>query len=355
MQDTDKLKLARSILPVTDECAYLDTGSVGPVSTVFAETLHTCTVEDTRTGRARDFRWERIDKARERVRQEVALLLTINPEQLELTRGTADAVRQLVNRFPWQHGDEIVSTRLEYPACGDALADTAQANSLELRLVDVPDNADKLDWLEAALSDRTRLIALSAVGYTNGQRLPLEKISAIARARGILTLVDAAQLAGALPLDLAAIPVDFIAMPLQKWLCGPEGLGALFVRDSETLAVRGDSAVHGWPLLEATAVHLAWLRENLGWQWIHQRTRALAEFARATVEPLESVRLLTPNSHAALISMACAPGASENIVEHLETQGIVVRHRPELDLIRIATAFFNTEGEIEKFSECIRR
>ena len=81
---------------------------------------------------------------------------------------------------------------------------------------------------DAAIDDRTRIVALSHVLWTTGARLPIREIAALAHARGARVVVDGAQAVGAIPVSVAELGVDFYAIPGQKWLLGPEGTGALW-------------------------------------------------------------------------------------------------------------------------------
>lgn len=355
MQADEKVKLARESFPVLEEWAYLDSGSVGPVSTIYAETLARCTDEDLRMGRAWLRRWDRIGAAKERIRGEIATLLGTNPGRILLTRSTSDGVRTLLGSLDWSAGDEVVTTRLEFPACADAIAELEQTSQVKVHSAAVPEmNHDALDWLERCVTPRTRLIAFSGVAFTTGARLPIERIADFAAARGIPTLVDGAQLVGAATPDVAATRVDFMALPLQKWLCGPEGLGALYIREGAPCSRPNEHLVHGWPVLEAAAEHLKWMRDALRWSWIHERTLRLAAHARRVLQDLEQVRLVTPEAHAGLVAVQCPPDTSQPLYDHLKAEHMIVRYRPELDLLRISTAFFTTEHEIDRYAAAIR-
>lgn len=355
MQSDSKVKLARDGIPLAEGRIYLDTASVGPVSRIYADTLAERTDADLRTGRAQQARFERIDQAKSRIRSEIAALLAVEPETLELTQGTTSGIRAVIERFPWEPGDEIVSTSLEFPRCIEPLRKIAEQRKLELRIADVPVNdSGSFDWLERCVTTKTRLLVFSGVAYATGQRLPIDRIAEFSKLRGIHTLVDGAQLIGAAMLDLGRTPVDFVAMPLQKWLGGPEGLGALYVRAGTLDLLRKDSAVHGWPVLEASAAHLAWLREQLGWAWIHERTRHLAGYARTAIEALGDGRLITPENFAGIVAMRCMPGNPQQLFDRLIATGMTVRYRPEIGLFRISTAFFNREDEIDRFVSAIR-
>jgi L-cysteine/cystine lyase len=322
---------------------------------VYAETLANRTDEDLRTGRAHVARFDRIDHARSRIRSEISSLLSADPETLELTQGTTSGIKAIVDRFPWRAGDEIVSTQLEFPRCVEPLRETARTRNLTLKLATVPaSDTGNIDWLEQCITNKTRLIVFSGVAYATGQRLPIDRIAQYARLQGICTLVDGAQLIGAANFDLSRTPVDCVAMPLQKWLGGPEGLGALYVRSGALDLLRKVSAVHGWPVLEATVAHLEWLRNSLGWSWIFDRVGRLASHARMAINNLDGDRLVTPADCAGIVALRCSDDNSRQQFDRLTAAGFTVRYRPEMSLFRISTAFFNCEAEIDRFVAAIR-
>src|SRR5712692_974634 len=87
-----------------------------------------------------------------------------------------------------------------------------------------------LTAIAGLVTPRTRLIVLSHVTWTTGAVLDIAEVARMGRERGIPVLIDGAQSAGAIPVDVKALGVDFYAIPGQKWLCGPDGTGALYVR-----------------------------------------------------------------------------------------------------------------------------
>jgi L-cysteine/cystine lyase len=355
MEADAKVKLARDCLPVTRGYAYLDTGSIGPISAIYSETLARCTGEDLELGRALAERYERIDRAKTVIRAEVASLLGADPAEIELTSGTRDGIARLLARLSWSAGDEVVTTGLEFPACADAIHALTRTAGVAVRIAQVPANdAGDIEWLARCLTPRTRLIALSGVAYTTGQQLPLDRVAELAAARGVRTLVDGAQLVGAAVLDLERAPIDFVALPLQKWLCGPDGLGALYSRGGTAGASRAETVAHGWPTLEACAEHLGWMRENLGWSWVYERTRLLAAHARRALAGIDGIRLATPDQHAGLVAIHCEHEGSAAVAQRLRSANMIVRHRPELDLLRISTAFFITRDDIDRFADLVR-
>jgi L-cysteine/cystine lyase len=267
---------------------------------------------------------------------------------IALTQGTADALRTAIEELSWRPGDEAICTQLEHEACSAPLQALARSGRLTLRVAQVPaELTDDIAWLTDLLSPRTRLVAFSAIAFETGMGLPIAQIAQTVRAHGALSLLDAAQGAGAIALDLAALPVDFCALPLQKWLCGPEGLGALVTRSGA--APSADRVTRGWGVFEAAAAQLEWMRLQLGWEWITERTMQLAAHARRAATAVPGVRVLTPADHGGLVTLEVAGGDARSLATRLHTQGFVFRCVERLNALRISTAFFNTESEIDRF------
>lgn len=333
---------------MTEDQIYLSTGSLGPASSIFSVTLRRCTQEDLRRGRCKAERFEAMESATENIRREIASIVAVPPAEIVLTRSTTDSLGAVIDGFPFEPGDEVVCTQLEHPACTRPLSEGARRHRFDVRLAQVPETgADELAWLERCVTSRTRLIAFSAVGFTTGQRLPIAEIGRFARERGIFTLVDGAQSIGASAIDLVGSGIDFCAFPLQKWLCGPEGLGALYVRDGAIETLRQDRFTQSWGVLEATAAHLAWMREAIGWSWIHERTQRLADRARAAFAAMPGIRLVTPAAHAGLVTIEAPVERRAQLARRLGRRKIALRTWPDSGRYRLSTAFFNTETEID--------
>jgi len=281
MDEAARIERLRGAFPVTVERVYFGTGSFGPISAPFAAARRAYLDAELSAGRYTVDRYERTAHARARLRAELAAVVGAAPTELALTQGTGDGLAAVLAGLHWEPGDEIVYTQHEHPALLEPLEALERRGLVRLRIVRAPQTgAEDTAWLAAALTPRTKLVAFSGTAFTLGQRLPVAAIVALARARGIPTLLDGAQSVGAMPLDLATSGVDFCAFPLQKWLCGPEGLGALYVRDGSLEALRRDRVTRSWDVFDATAAHLEWLRTEAGWPWLAARCVALADHAR---------------------------------------------------------------------------
>lgn len=344
---------ARSVLPVTEKLVYLNTAGLGPVTSVYTEKLEECNREDLRLGRAVRRRYDLIEVAKDQLRGELGRLLQCDASRISLTQSTTAGLDRVIRSLDWRPGDEAILTDLEHEACVSPLRRQAARTGIGLRIAEAP--AGRLDgpgWITDLITSKTKLIAFSGVAFENGARLAIEEIAAIARARGIATLLDGAQCAGAMRLSVEEAGVDYCAIPLQKWLCGPEGLGALYVRSQSGNATAidpRDEVIHGRGVFEAAARQLTWMRTELGWPWIFERTAALAGYARKAIRETAGASLLTPDRCAGITTVCCGAALSASAVSELALRGLIVRHLPARGAFRISTAFFNTEKEIDAF------
>jgi L-cysteine/cystine lyase len=191
---------------------------------------------------------------------------------------------------------------------------------------------------------------------------------------GIPVLVDAAQSAGAIPIDVTALGVDFYAIPMQKWLCGPDGTGALYVRREAMKYIASTyvsyaSAKHEegveWALHEnaqrfelgnrptaailGQATVLKWLEESVGHEWLFERIRSLHTHAYSALQTIPGLTLLTPKPGVSgLISFTLEKQDPAEVVKYLhDRHNIYIRSIPSFKSLRISTGFYNTEEEID--------
>ena len=161
---------------------------------------------------------------------------------LAMTRNTTEAVGTVVNGLTWQKGDRVVTTLLEHHSnLLPWLRLREQGVAVEVVRPDAGGSLDLAD-LEAAVRDETRLVAVTHASNVLGTVLPVREIAGICRDRGARLLVDGAQSAPHLPVDVAAIGCDYFCFSGHKML-GPTGTGGLWMRepDLEPLFVGGGS------------------------------------------------------------------------------------------------------------------
>lgn len=223
-------KEARAAFPVLERVAYLNAGSVGPLSRASAEAMRAELDSDLREGRAGKPYMDAMLELRDRVRKQIAGLIGADAARVALTSSTTNGCAIAILGLRLRPEDEIVTTDVEH----FGLLGPAFASGARVRVANLLGRpaSEALDAILTEVTQSTRLVAVSHVSWTTGQVLPLGELR---EAVDVPILVDGAQSVGAIPVDAAQY--DFYTVSGQKWLCGPDSTGALYVRDPERLAV----------------------------------------------------------------------------------------------------------------------
>lgn len=161
-----------------------------------------------------------------------ATLVGATHDEITLTRNVTDGLNIFVTALPWTAGDNaIVSKEVEHPNGVYALYNMRQRHGIEVRKVDAgPDLSISVDAIAKAIDSRTRLIIVSSVTFSTGARTDLAVLGQLCQTRGVTLLVDGAQSVGALDIDVHALNIDGLVVGASKYLCGPYGLGFLYIR-----------------------------------------------------------------------------------------------------------------------------
>jgi cysteine desulfurase family protein len=168
-------------------------------------------------------------------RQLAALLGAPDPSRVVFTANATEALNLALFGL-LQPGDRVVTTGLEHNALVRPLAALAHRGVMVDWLAGAPDGTIDLDDLTRALRARpTRLVAMTHASNVAGTILPAREAARQAHDHGALFLLDAAQTAGALPIDVRELEPDLLALPGHKGLLGPPGTGALYVASNVTL------------------------------------------------------------------------------------------------------------------------
>jgi len=285
----------------------------------------------------------------QRVLHGFARLLNAKTDEIALTRSTTEGMNAVLWGIDWQPGDRVLTTGLEHEAVLVPLSRLERRHQVKIERVDIGVGlpSQVLEAFERALEHPTRLIAISHVAYTTGAVLPLAELTELAHRNGVLVAVDAAQAAGALPIDMESSGVDFYALPGQKWLCGPEGMGALYVAERhwdalhatyggfESIENAGADPAdfapragarrfelgHNYPpLYVGMSTSFRWL-EEIGWEWIHARIAHLSAYAAEVLAELPEVTTVLPVGQARGLVSAKLDGAdTEAVAERLIAQ-----------------------------------
>lgn len=235
----------RSHMPITQRFAYFDHAAVSPLPDSAAARVRAFADQATYDG---DTVWHEWSNCAEQLRNKCTQLLNCQIEEIALVSSTTQGINLIAEGFPWKPGENVVVPENEFPSNIVPWRNLAR-RGVELRIVPVDPSGDiDLSELEKGIDSKTRIVAISWVGFLSGYRIAVDEITSIAHRRGALVLVDAIQGLGAFPIDVKASAVDFLAADGHKWMLGPEGAGVLYI-DQKHLGMLEPIMV-GWNSLE---------------------------------------------------------------------------------------------------------
>jgi cysteine desulfurase / selenocysteine lyase len=171
----------------------------------------------------------------EDAREKVARFLNAEPSKTIFMKNTTEGINLIANSYPWEAGDHIVTTLLEHHS--NLLPwMRLQKEGVNVTVIN-PDNEGKIDnhMLENAFTEKTKLVAITQVSNVFGSIQDVKGITKIAHRNGIKVLIDGAQSAGHMQVDLKNLGCDFFATAGHKGLLGPQGTGVLYIKEPEVL------------------------------------------------------------------------------------------------------------------------
>jgi len=216
----------RAQMPVVAKWAYFDHAGVSPLPGPTAEVLIEFARDNAANGVAD---WNRWRSTVETARQLGARLLGAETDEIAVVHNTTEGINAVAEGFPWRPGDNVVTLSSEFPSNLYPWVNLAD-RGVETRQVAVENERVDPAAVERACDSRTRVLAVSWVGYMTGFRNDLAQLSEIARRHGTFFFVDAIQGLGVFPLDVRELPVDGLSADGHKWLLGPEGAGLFYLR-----------------------------------------------------------------------------------------------------------------------------
>ena len=379
LPDDQLISAVREALPATSAGIYLNAGTSSPIPRETARAMaEMAEIELTRGRASYDDYLAGVQRMAE-ARGAVAAVLTADVETVALTYSTTDGMNIAALGLDWAPGDRVVSTTLEHVGGLAPLQVLRHRRGVDVSLVDLGRGGDDdrtLAAFDAAITPGTRLVVVSHVAWSTGARLPVRAIADLAHARGALVLVDGAQSAGAIPVDVVALGADAYAIPAQKWLLGPEGMGALWVSAAamdrirpsvagyfafDTPGVRPpfrlfpdarrfEAGSRHQPSVLGFARSCGWLAMHVGLEFVYRRGAVLAARLADALAATPGVEVVTPRDHlATLVSFRIEGWPAQDALDELGRRTFAIaRVIPETDWLRCSVGFFNTEAELDR-------
>ena len=371
----------RAQLPAVLTTGYFNTGSNGPIPTVAYDAADRVARRELEQGRIVPGVYE---SNRDRNREVAALAARIfnaGPDEIALTHSTSEGLSTALMGLTWQAGDEVVTTIEEHPGLLNPLAFLAWRHKVITRYARIGDGGgDVVAAIEEKITSRTRVIAISHVLWSTGAVLPLRDIVDLARENELFVFVDGAQSAGQVPVDLHAMGIDVYAMAGQKWLCGLEATGLLYVRRERfpdiapTFVRYGQFDTSGYfipaagaqryeigefysPAIAAQEAALTWLQEEVGLDWAYARIADLGAEFRRLLSVIAGVSVVTPTEPmAGLVNFNVDGVRPHDVANRVQQRGYTIRHvetKPCTSSARVAVGWWNTGDEVAGLAAAI--
>jgi selenocysteine lyase/cysteine desulfurase len=346
----------RAEFPALGRLAYLNAGTDGPLPARAVRAAAEELERQEHGGRAQAH-FARRRELDDQLRSAYAAALGCETSDLALTTCTTEGLAQTIGGLALGKGDEILTSDEEHPGLLGALSAARELRGAVIREVPMAMLADEV-------GPRTRLVACSHVGWMSGAVAPAELALV-----DVPVVLDGAQGVGAIGVDVGALGCAAYAGAGQKWLCGPDGTGMLYVspglRERLEVSRRGypnlanpdaglDAQLHGdarrldSPALnaETVACALAAMRvlQSAGWREVHSHARSLA--ARLARLLAERGREPAPRGETTLVSFPSADPVAERA--RLAELGIVVRNIPGRPWLRASVGAWNDEDDLER-------
>ena len=321
------------------------------------------------------------------LREAIATELGTTPETITITENVTAGCNIALWGVEWRQGDRILMTDCEHPGIIATVREISRRFGVEVSICSIMDtlnSGDSVEVIRDNLTENTRLVVLSHLLWNTGQVLPIKEIAQACHnypaQRPIRVMVDAAQSVGSLDLNLPELEVDYYAFTGHKWLCGPAGVGGLYISQEafedlnptfigwrgvdmddrgNPVAWKQDGAkfevaTSAYPeyegLRSAIALHQEWGNKSDR----YQRICELSEYLWSQLQNVEGVSCLkdTP-PEAGLVSFQVAGIEHKQLVNNLEQQGFLLRTIANPDCIRACVHYLTLPEEIDRLLKAI--
>jgi cysteine desulfurase / selenocysteine lyase len=365
---------AKTIFPHThDGKIYLDHAASSPLSIRVVESIEAHLRE--RCIGSIDTYLEhdvaKIEKCRGRIKE---LLNAESADRIAFMANTSDPINVIASGLKWASGDRILLHESEFPANVWPYLNLKR-HGVEIDVIPIRNGHPTPQLIADSITERTKVVAISAVQFLTGYRADLEAIGSLCRSKNVLLVVDGIQAVGSVKVDVQRMKIDAMASGCQKWQMGPHGTGWLYI--SENLQARIKPAHVGWLSVEEpwnffdynqqlhpTARRFEGGSKNIPGIWgldaalatllefgldgIEGHILALTQMLISGLQSIDGVHVITPTGHnqrAGIVTIELPNHEDPKVVhQHLKKNDISVALRD--GKIRYSPHFYNSPTEI---------
>jgi isopenicillin-N epimerase len=377
--DEDYWRTVREKFLLPRELALMNAANLCPASRPVLEVLEAETRWVDRDPSLPNRR--RMTEGREATRKLLAEFLRVTPEEIVITRNTSEGNNIVSSGLDLKAGDDVIVVSDNHPSLLAAWQQKAKRFGFTVRVVEQvnphPGTEYYVNAFAKAMTANTKVIAISHVTASVGDLFPAKELCRLARERGVLSVVDAAQSFGVLDIDLSDMQPDFFTGSAHKWPCGPREVGILYIRRdalpkiSPSIvslyagAIGASTTFEGMGQRDDAAViafgEALMLQNTIGRAAIERRSRELAQALVEGLKKFPGVKVWThadPARSAAIVSFQPGPLNGNTLATSLyEKDRIAVMARGGADRpgLRVSPHFYNLHEEVERLIAAIKK
>lgn len=367
--------IARKYYQVSKDYINLENGYYGiqprPVLAAFERNIREANREGSRFAR------KVFPQLSVSIKKELAIFLNVTPEEIIITRNATEALNIAIQGYPFKPGDEVLINQLDYFSMIEAFRLLEKRGKIKVNtflMPLLPANEDEIvEQYSKMITEKTRVILLTHVSNINGLVIPVARIAAMAKQKGIDTITDSAHALGQIKFDPAALNSDFVGMNLHKWIGNPIGAGVLYVRKNriremnvlfgdvnsaeDSISKLAHFGTTSFAVIMTIPDSLAFHR-LMNIDKISARLHYLKSIWINELENLREVEIVTPNDlSCAIASFRIRNKKSTDVADYLYKQHTILTVNRSLGdeaCIRVTPSVYTSADEIKKFITAVR-
>jgi selenocysteine lyase/cysteine desulfurase len=306
-------------------------------------------------------------------RDPLAEFIGVTRDELALVRNSTEANNFMANGLDMKPGDEVLISDQEHPSGREPWKLRAKRYGIVVKQYEIPqpltNASDLLNRVNDAITPRTRILFTSHITTTTGVVQPIKQICDLARTKGLVSMIDGAQVTGAMRLNVRDIGCDMYGSSPHKWLMGPKGTGFLYVRNEMIDRMWSTVTTEGWDQPELRAERfqhfgssnlptLAGMKaavdfaNQIGIDRIEKRNRQLNEYmwSKMNERGAENLTAIDPQFRCAIVTVNVPPIRMKDLEPALWSRD-KIRVRGGGSRIRLSTPYYLQMADIDRFLE----
>jgi selenocysteine lyase/cysteine desulfurase len=368
--------------PLVDGLIYMNNGGLGPSPFPVIDAVYSAMLElegISETGH----------HLHEEVNKKAAKFFNCEDDEIGFTRNATEGMNIIARGLSLKKGDEVLMTTHEHPGGAMPWLALAYDKGIRVRLFEPGMSPEEnLKIIQASISSRTKVLAISHITCTNGLKFPAAEIAEICRAKGIFFVLDGAQVLGMIPVDFKKLGCDFYTSSGHKWLCAPKGTGVLYVRkemkefwrptqigayseklykleelklELGTSARNVEYGTRNAPMILGIGASLDFM-DTIGMEHVAERGRSLASHLKENLQSINKVQVITPmdpDSSSSIVSFKILDKEkSHGELTGQFKQEYNIRLRPVgehgLNAIRASLHIYNNFEQVDRLIEAVK-